>query len=548
MADPFPYHREIRFHGYYPAQNAYSPVANVARDGKNAWVAGQQMVADSGATSAGSCGAASPLMIGGGAVVGMSPGPGVVLSFLSTYWFAGNGIPLQNGVGIGLASTGKLMLIVGGQTYEAGLAAPTAKPTATDPGAGVPSGIMQGSYAVAYAKYRQTTGAVSSRSPISDPVALNKHKLRVGGLPTTFTDGTTHLILYGTRRNFAGLGLVFRITNVAIIPVGSATVDIEYQDGDLGDVAELTNDPAPACTHCASLGSLMCAITAGGMVYPSKIGQPEAFDTQLAVRLAGGEAPTGVITQGVEGGVFVGTLTNISILILSGAPDAPVLPRGVFAQTGVAHGNAMCWAFDTLWLMTTRGTPARSHGGDEPDMSFAIPVAAEMKARGFTGSNTFVIYDEFNHSVLFCAGSVCFAYNVPQGQWSAPIDLPGTVTGVVDSRVGVGGTLYKLNSGGSPSGQVFLTSPFDGADGRIITLEGVRGVSPTSCTFDVLADLGGSVGGKLPWTFTAPHGGTDKVLKTNRKARSFAGKWSTSTAGAAPNAFFLEGTVEPGNH
>jgi hypothetical protein len=544
MADPVPYHREIRFRGFYPSQDKYSPVPDTAFDGANCWPDGDSMVADKGAVAAGSTGGASPLMIAGSAVAGMSGGVGVVLSFLAVYWFAGSGNALIDGSFLG-TSTGKLNLVVGGVTYAAGLAAPVAAPTVSD--SLVADGVMSGSWAFAVAKFRSSTGAVSSRSPISVPIAVNKTKPRIA-LPSNPGDGTTHWLLYATFKNFAGLGLVFRVTNIAPIAVGTTTIDVSFQDGDLGDAAELTNNPAPTCTHCCSLGSLMCAITAGGMVYPSKIAQPEAFDPDLAVRLAGGEAPTCVIPQGVEGAVFVGTATTISILILSGNPDVPVLPRGVFAHTGVRHGNAMCWAFDQLWGISSKGMPFRSHGGDAPDSSFAIPVRRLMRSLGFTGANTFVVHDENNDSVLYCSGAYCLAYNVPLAKWSATITLPGAANGAVDSRVAIGSTLYTLNAGSTPSGTVFLQSPYDGADGRIITLEGVRGIAPNDCTFDVLGDFGGSIGGLLPWTFTAPEGGTNKVLKTNRKARNFAGKWTATAAGASPNSFWLEGSIEPGTH
>jgi hypothetical protein len=541
MADPLPYSRTVRFRRYFPAQDQYSPLPDSAIDGANAWCQGETFVADKGALPNGASGGATPLMIAGGQIAGMSGGSGVVLNFLSTVWFAGSGQALLNGVSVG-TSTGKLHLVVGGITYAAGLTAPS-PPTLGTPA--VASGVMSGSWAFAIAKFRSATGAVSSRSAITVPIAVVKQKPRLN-LPGDPGDGTTHWLLYATRKNFAGLGLVFRVTNIAPIAVGTTVIDVEFQDGDLGDAAELTNDPAPTCSHCASLGSLMVAITAGGMAYPSKIGQPEAFDTGLAVRLAGGESPTGVIPQGVEGAVFVGTATNISILILSGNPDAPILPRGVFAHTGVANGNAFCWAFDTLWGYSTKGTPFRSHGGDMPDSSFAVPVAAEMTKRGFTGNNTFVVYDETNKSVLYCSGAVCFAYNIAQGEWSAPITLPGSVNAAVDSRVAIGSTLYSLNAASTPGGAVFLQSPSDGADGRQLTIQGVRAVSPQNCTWDILGDLGASIGGLLPWTFSAPHG-NPKVLKTNRKVRSAAVKWSTTIAGAQAGTLFYEATVEPAN-
>src|SRR5262249_5145865 len=126
--------------------------------------------------------------------------------------------------------------------------------------------------------YRSGTGAVSSRSLISKPVAVNKFQLDIT-LPGVGTNpnGITGYLLYGTRRNFAGLGLVFRITSIAPIPVTPAdqVIHVEYQDGDLGDAAPLTNAPPPACTHICVLGGVMVAISAGAMCYPSKAGFPE---------------------------------------------------------------------------------------------------------------------------------------------------------------------------------------------------------------------------------------------------------------------------------
>lgn len=546
--DPQPYSRTVSFeNGFFYSQDPYGGFPGTARDGGEAWHRGRTFVSDKGTASNGSSGGASPLMVAGGAIAGMSGGLGVVLSHLGVYWFAGSGNAVVSGSSIG-TSTGKLCLVVGGVTYSAGLTKPSTAPTLAT--SATASGIQVGSYAISLVKYRSTTGAVSTRGPISAPIAVNKHKITVP-LPSNPADGTTHWLIYATRKNFAGLGIVFRVTTIDPIAVGTTSIDIEFQDGDLGDAAPLTNDPAPTCTHCAVLGGVMVAITSGGMCYPSKAGQPEAYDYGLAVRLASGEAPTCVIPQGVEGGVFVGTRNSVSILVLTGSPDVPVIPRGVFAQTGVANGNAMCWAWDTLWLMSSTGVPCRSHGSDEPDSSFAEPVVKLFEDLGFTAANTIVVADEKNGAILFCSGSKAVPFMVNSGRWSTPITLPGSVSAGIAfngaGNVAVGSTLYTLNSSSAPAATAFLTSPSDGADGRILTIDQFRAVGPHDATIDLLADMGSSIGGYFPLSFTAPHG-NPKVLKMNRKARSLAMKASTSQAGKQFPIGFISGTVEPGIH
>ncbi len=548
MSSPVMAVKPVRFNrGYFPAQDAVDSFPNTAIDGRGVWKFGETLVSDKGTTSVQSGTAANPLMIAGGATAGMSGGIGNVLYHLTVYWFAGSGNAIVAGSSIG-TSTGKLMLKVGSTVYEAGLTKPAAAPTVAV--SATASGIMAGAYALSYAKLRSTTGAVSSRSPISLPVAANKFKINIT-LPAASAEGEDFFLLYGTRRNFAGLGLVFRITTIApIAATGSPqTIAVEWQDGDLGEAAPLTNDKAPTCTHCAALGGVMCAITVGGMVYPSKAGLPEAYDYGLAVRLASGEAPTGVIPQGSEGGQFVCTLNSISLLVLSGAPEIPVIPRGVFAQTGVAHGNAICWAKDQLYGMSSKGMPFRSHGSEAPDSTFALPVLKEMRSRGFTGANTTVVEDEINGAILYCSGTAVFPYMIDTGEWSAPIVAPGTVTAGIDSKIAVGGTLYTMNTGSAPPSECFLLSPRENVGNAILTLESFRSAGKTgnNCTLDVYNAADTSVGGYFPLAFTSPNGSPEN-LQPNIKSRSFAVRWSTSTAGRTPPVSYLTISVEPGNH
>src|SRR6201999_1682436 len=104
--DPQPYERAIDFsNGFFYSQDPYGGIPSTAINGAEAWHRGRTFVSDKGTSSAGSSGGASPLMVAGGAIAGMSGGLGVVLSHLGVYWFAGSGNAIVSGSSIG-TSTG----------------------------------------------------------------------------------------------------------------------------------------------------------------------------------------------------------------------------------------------------------------------------------------------------------------------------------------------------------------------------------------------------------------------------------------------------------
>jgi len=551
--DPQPFQIDWDFrNGFYNAP-AWGVIPGTFRDALNLWLRGQIIVSDRGYATAGT-GGGFPLYNCNEQAGGMSGGVGNGLIHLDIPWFAGSGNFLLDGVSQG-ASSGKVMLRIGGVTYSAGLNKPSAAPGLAASAAA--SSLINGAYAVAYSKYRQTTGAVSSRSPISVAVAAKNKKLTVT-LPADPGDGTTHYLLYGTRKNFGGSGVVFRITTVAAIPVTGSpqNIDIEYQDGDLGSLAPLANDPSPTCIAVAVLGDVVCAITAGGLIYPSLIGQPEAFDLTKVVRLPNGQAPTGVL-HGVDGGVFVSTRSSLVILILTGVADFPILPRGVWSNTGFAHGNAFCLAGPELYGMSSSGLPVRTQGSKEPDYSFGEPVAQRMKADGFTGANAVVVHDEANGAVLFCGpgsgGSVAWPFMLSTNRFGGPIKLAGTPNAAVAigglGKVQVGSQLYSLDSaGGNPVGGWFGQSAHQGANGKIMTIDAFRAQADSNMTMDLLKDLtAASIGGPFPLTFTAPHG-NPAVQKLNDKVDSVALKVSGTSGNQQFFEAHIEGTVEVGIH
>lgn len=553
MASPAPIKIPYTWeNGFYPSQEEYDGIPGTARDGLGVWLRGRIVVSDRGysvAASNSNSGGATPLMLVGNGHGGMTGGLGTVTLHFGVPWFAGSGNGIVDGSSIGAAS-GSLYLRVAGVTYAAGLSKPAA-PTWT---VAVTAGRLNGSTSIRIAKFRATTGAISNASdPSAAMVAKNKKGI-IGAIANP-NDGTTHWLVFGSRNNFGGVGPWFRATNVAAIAVGTLAagpVEIDFTDGNLGDLAPTTNDPAPATliTHCAALGGVMIAISSNGMCYPSKVGFPEAFDLALAIRLASGQAPTGVTSRGAEGGVFVSTRDSISLLILSGSPDVPILARGVFEGTGVAHGNAMCWVYDALYGMGSTGGPFRSQGGSEPDTSFALPMMKYFLDNGFTSANTFVVHDERNGCVLYCSGNRAAPFMLATQRWSTPMALAGTAGACVAiagaAEIAVGSTLYTLDTAaGNPVGGAFLQSPWFGADGRIITLEEFYSQGKDDCTLDLLKDLTATtVGGKFPLSFIAPHG-TPKVQKINRRVRSVAFKASTALGNKSLPKAQAVGTVEP---
>jgi hypothetical protein len=535
-------------HGAFPSQPLYGKgvIPGTVRDGSNMWKRGRKWVSDRGTSSAGSNGGANPLQLVGNVHGGMTGGGSVTLH-ASTTWFIGSGSAVVNGSAVGSGSSA-LQLLVSGSGVNAGLAKPG---TPTFAATGNASSKFNGSYSICVVPYRSTTGAVGNRSNPSAVIAV-KNLTGLITFPSPVT-GQTHWLIYGSRRGFGSVGPWFRITSIDPVPVATLTKEIDYFDGELGDLAPTTNDPPPSGTHCAALGGVMCVIGSyGGYgISPSKVGQPEAYDVSQTSFLASREAVTAVTGRGTDGGVFVATRNSISLIILSGSEVTPVLPRGVFENVGVAHGNAMCWAHDTLYIFSSDGALCRTQGSQRPDYSFAIPYASWFRENGFTGSNTRLVFDEANGAILVCSGNKAVPFMIATEEWSTPITLPGSVTAGIALNgaglVAVGSTNYTLDTGASnPSGGWHLQGPFEGARGKLMTAVEFYGAASGAMVMDLRKDLGSSsIGGKFPYSHPGGHGA---VQKPNRRYRSVSLRVSGTLGNQEFYSATLNSTYEPGRH
>lgn len=259
----------------------------------------------------------------------------------------------------------------------------------------------------------------------------------------------------------------------------------------------------------------MLVVTSTGEIYPSKVGQPEAYDITQRSNLASRETVTGLTSRGVNGGLLVSTRNSLSVIMLTGSDLTPVIPRGIWPDIGFAHGNAFCVIEDgQIYGMSGQRGLVRTHGDTDPDSSWAIPVEQYLSDNNFTSDNTTVVYDPANDAVLVASGSVALPFMRKTGIWSTPITLPGSVAGGVTlggrGLLSVGGTLYSLDSAGGGGSYQFQTPYYGGAQGlerRFHTLEGFEIDADSGMVADLISSVtGASLGGtKLPLTVAPPH-------------------------------------------
>jgi hypothetical protein len=530
--------------GFFPDQPDFGPgmIPDTAKDGSGVWIYGEDPVSDRGHLSMGNSGGVSDLAVIGGQHGGVI-GVGNIWRAFATTWIVGTAI--LNGGSIG-SSPGVLSLLAPG-LVAAGLDTPGKPgfaPTAT-------SGRLNGSMAVTVQAYRQTSGARSSRSPISDPISV-QNKLGRVTFPAQVS-GMTHWIIGGSVRGVPG-GPSYRLTNVAIVPAGTASVDIDFVNGDLGALMAINYDKPPACTHCAAIGGTMMALGTGSGGYgvrPSIVGQPEAFPLEYGFDLPVRESITGV-QPGVDGIVLISTANGLMGLLLSGSSSAPILPRVVMGSVGFARANAFWPVYDQIYGYGTQGGPCRTHGGEEPDTTFARPVQQYMLRNGFNSNNTVGCLDQAHGAVIYAAGNKALPLMLSTNKWSTPIPLPGTVSAAVAlngrAHLQVGSTVYSLDTANGGSSW-FLRSVYSdmGMGLEVKNTSEFYGAGTAGITFDLQVPNADwqtpvSIGGLFPYTVAAPFGALgSRVIKPNRQFRALCLRASGTTGDQTPLAAILKG-------
>lgn len=541
--------------GFFPDQPALRGIPNTVIDGENAWLNGSLWVSDRGPSSLGASGTVSDLQLVGDQHGGVR-GVGNIWRAFATTWFTGEAY--VNGLLIG-NSPGALSLLVGGTPTTAGLSVPGTPGLA----ASATAGRVNGAVSVVVQAFRQTSGARSSRSAGSATVTVQNKKVIVtfpvgAGIPT----GTTHWIIGGSIRGVPG-GPWYRLTNVAIVPVGTLTAEIDFVNGDLGALMAINYDVPPACTHCAGLGGVMLALgtgTGGYGVRPSIVGQPEAFPLEYGFDLPVRAAITGV-QPGIDGIVLVSTANGLMGLLLSGSTSAPIIPRVIFGNVGFARSNAFCSVYDQIYGMSSEAGAVRTNGGSEnPDSTFSFPVQRYFKRNGFTSASTVVVFDQLHDAVIFASGRRAVPYMRASGRWSTPIVLPSSISGSFTAGIAyngmaalqVGGNVYSLDTAGGGDSW-FIRSPCAdmGMGLNMKTTTEYHAAADSACVFDLMVPNAAwttftSIGGLFPYTLSPPFGALgSRCLKPNRDFRIVSQRISGPTGNMSPFLAQLNGFGQP---
>lgn len=344
--------------GYFPVSSLLGNVPAIILDGANIWLRGAgKLVSDMGPGTGSAIGAAvAPVMVSKNQLAGLVGG-GVVTDHNGIPWYEGPSGPAYLGNTLLGMSNGLLMLVISGVARVAGLPKPGAPLIDL---LGPASVKIKGSYSIAVAEYSSPsaggTGAVSTRSDFSNVVLGKNTQMRIIQ-PGSLSAAATHVLLYGTLRGYGSIGPQFRITTIAPIPratylnAAAVPINIEFYDGDLGDLAFLANDPPLPGTACVSMGSVMIdlGVLGGYGISPSNLGFSEAFDVTKISFLAAKESITGVIPYSAEGIVYISTANSLNVLVLTGSSTIPVLPRGLWPNTGFAGPNSFCLAGHTIY-------------------------------------------------------------------------------------------------------------------------------------------------------------------------------------------------------
>ena len=246
-------------------------------------------------------------------------------------------------------------------------------------------------------------------------------------------------------------------------------------------------------------------------------------------------------------------------LLLSGANTTPILSRVIFGNVGFAHSNAFCAVYDQIYGFSSTSGMVRTHGGYEPDSSFAVPVQKWLRNHGATSANTSVVFDQAHDAVFVCFLNYVVPFMRASNRWSSPIIMPGTVTAGIPlnglAQLQIGSSVYAVdNANGVPNGGWFLRSPYTGiVDGYDLNIKRARefyGAGNSSITHDLLVpdstwEAGTSIGGYFPYTQSAPFGTLGaRCKKPDRLFRTIAYKASGVAGGQTPELALLKGTLE----
>jgi len=226
----------------------------------------------------------------------------------------------------------------------------------------------------------------------------------------------------GSVADFTPTAPLVQVTDTNLLP---RFLDIDYADDDLLDViAPRGIEGPPAGTHGFALGPLTVIAGAldGTAIVPSKPNQSEQYNIgDDATFLSPPEPIVRLETSPFDGSIYIWTRNSLQTVVYTGDTVAPVLPRTIWSNTGIAGKAAACITKSGAYCFSERRGIARYRGNLEPDTNFADAVAEYTKA--WNPEKVALGYAPGLEAIAFCHHDEILIYQETQGQWSTPLKI-----------------------------------------------------------------------------------------------------------------------------
>lgn len=368
----------------------------------------------------------------------------------------------------------------------AGISTPTSPPViAVAPKVAGDGARLSGLVSVRVTYVSPVTGSESNGSPPSVAVNFDMDNVQITLPPTPpellLGGGTPKVRLYATFRGFGAFGPWFY--------VGGSERDLQspftttWSDGDLLRIlAPIDHDPPRSATHCFSLGDIMILAGAGGRLQASKPGLPECYPPDFETNLDPQEDVLAIRGRPEDGWQYVCCRNSIHAVSLNEDELAPIIPRAIFGQVGIANKNAATQVSGQLYFYSSLKNASRTSGSKDPDSSFSVDVEDQMQ--DWNPSLVCVGYHQEEDAVFYFHRTTALVYKRKLGMWCAPfiLDLEAgntteedvssceTINGQLIISVGSsdGGQLQYRVSGGTNPNMPWRAIPFwrDGEGGQ----------------------------------------------------------------------------------
>lgn len=251
-------------------------------------------------------------------------------------------------------------------------------------------------------------------------------------------------------------------------------VMLDYRNGELGDLIEFTNDPPPLLDGLMLFNNVPFGWK-NSTLYPSKVGNPEAYPAILARNTQSGAN----IIHALAGDAKIYLLTTNSLEIVTFTQNEfdPFLIRQVWSF-GFSTPEQAVVAEGTLYAAvgTSSGVKiVRTRVDDSPDLEFSAPVESDMAS--WNVGNVTMGVDPANGAVLVMhwngTKTTVIPYMLQQGVWGLPQELDyqvlstATIANSCELIIKNGANLlpYQYEGGTGESTQAYAAWPFIDKDG-----------------------------------------------------------------------------------